>query len=184
MPAWKEFEVLALKIQSDLAPDAAVTIDESLVGRSGVRHQCDVVMRAKAGQYDFVCILECKDHAEKVGLEIVRGFLGRLEDLDVKQGVLVSAAGFTEDALKFARAKGIITYTLVDAQSVKWSEQALLPLLLTYIELGSSLAHFRSVATREIVLLEQVAGELPLTTVPLLEDKSQRLVTLGYRAMG
>jgi hypothetical protein len=133
MTAWQEFEKLAQTIQGELSPHAAVSWNESLRGKSGVSHQCDIVVRQNVGQYEFTCVLECKDYSEKVGLATVRDFESRLRDLGVSQGVLVAARGFTEDATTYAKACGILTYTLVDAASVKWSEQAMLPVAVVYV---------------------------------------------------
>lgn len=133
MAAWQEFEQLAQTIQTELSPEAIVSWNESLRGKSGVSHQCDIVVRQNVGQYEFTCVLECKDYSEKVGLATVRDFESRLRDLDVSQGVLVAARGFTEDATAYAKASGILTYTLVDAASAKWREQAMLPVAVVYV---------------------------------------------------
>ncbi|HSY52242.1 MAG TPA: restriction endonuclease [Thermoanaerobaculia bacterium] len=140
-PEWRKFEALTSRIQAELAPDAAVTLDEKLVGRSGVAHQCDVVVRSKVGQLPFVCVIECKDYSEPVGLDPVRSFAARLQDLQVNQGVVVAARGFTTDAKQFARSQRILTYTLVDAETVKWSDQALLPVLMIRTDFNAATIH-------------------------------------------
>jgi hypothetical protein len=151
MDNWQRFEHLAQVIQQELAPEAVVTRNERLRGRSSVIHQCDVVVRSKVGQYEFTCVIECKDLAEKVGLEIVRGVVARVEDLSVSQGVIVSSRGFTDDALTFATAKGLLTYTLVDAETIKWAELAMLPALGIFIWLQTAMVQFtRSDGTKVV----------------------------------
>jgi hypothetical protein len=127
---WKQFEILTKKIQQDLAPNAQVTHDEKIVGRSGVKHQCDVVVRGNIGQYDFLIIMECKDWPnKKVGTEVIRDLKGKLIDISATKGVVVSSKGFTNDANILARSENINLYTLFDAENVQWSDQALIPIV-------------------------------------------------------
>jgi Restriction endonuclease len=142
MQDWLAFERLAQQIQSDLAPDAQVTHNERLIGKSGVEHQCDLVLRSKIGQLDFICVIECKDKRSKVNLETVRAFTSRLQDVSASQGIIVAAKGFTRDALRYAKAHGVLAYTLFDAQSLKWNKQALVPLVLGFVMLGRGYAEF------------------------------------------
>ncbi len=164
---WKDFELITQKIQQELAPDAAITLNEKIVGKSGIQHQCDVVIRSRIGQYEFICIMECKDLVEKVGLDIVRSFFGRLDDLNMPQGVIVSAKGYTKNARQYAKSKGIITYTLFDASSVKWQEQALLPIMIEHIELESASLQILDSATESIIKSADERGQ-PL--FPVLWD--------------
>jgi len=148
---WQEFERLAQQIQSDLAPEADVTRNEKLRGKSGVEHQCDLVLRSKVGQLDFVCVVECKDKRAKVNLEIVRAFASRLQDLSASQGIIVASKGFTRDALRYAKSHGILPYTLFDAKSVKWSKQALVPLVVGFVSLKEGGVEFTNSETGNLL---------------------------------
>lgn len=139
---WKAFEQLTAKIQRDLAPEAAVTHNERIVGKSGATHQIDVLLRAHVGQLEFVCIIECKDLSKRVGAEHVRAFVTKIADLPVQQGVLVSACGFTSDARKLARQYHVKTYTLINAQRVRWRDEPLLPIVFVSIDLQGADAKF------------------------------------------
>jgi len=139
--SWRAFEKLTQQIQAELAPEAEIRLGEKLVGKSGVSHQCDVVVRSQVGQLPFVCVFECNDHAEPVGLDIVRSFVARIRDLQVHQGVIVASRGFTVNAKRFARSEGVLTYTLIDAESAKWREQALVPVLIMRIDFQSATIH-------------------------------------------
>jgi|GEM_PF-1749587 len=140
---WREFELLTAKIQKDISPEAVITHDEKIVGRSDAEHQCDVVLRAPIGQLEFTCVIECKDHNEPIGSEVMRAFIGKIADLPtVHQGIMVSAAGFTRDALKLARGHRIKTYKLVDAQNVRWRHEALLPIVFISVNLAGAMNKF------------------------------------------
>jgi N-acetylglutamate synthase-like GNAT family acetyltransferase len=128
--SWKSFEQLAAQIQKQLSPEAQVEHNLIIIGDSGARNQCDVVIRSKIGQFNFLALLECKDWGDKVGIPIVREFDSKLRDVGAHKGAIVSAKGFTEDATSYAEKLGISLYTLVDAQSIKWRDQAIIPVLV------------------------------------------------------
>lgn len=132
---WKQFERVALEIQQTLSPEATVTHDEKLVGRSGATHQCDGIIRATLGTVGFTCVIECKDHEVPVGSEIMRAFVGKIVDLQVNHGIVVSTAGFTDDALKLARTHNVSAYRLIDAAHARWRYETLIPLCFARITL-------------------------------------------------
>jgi hypothetical protein len=151
--AWRTFEDLSSRIQAELAPNATVTKNEKLVGQSGEEHQCDVVIRSTVGQLPFTCVFECKDWKKPVNLNTVRSFASAVADLRVSQGVIVSAKGFTKPAKRYAAKQGILTYTLFDAHSVKWAEQALVPVLLVRIDFRAATIHVLDSETRTEIAL-------------------------------
>lgn len=139
---WQDFERLTLKIQQDISPAARLSHNEKLRGKSDAEHQCDVVLRAPVDQLEFVCVIECKDYSDPVGSEVMRAFVGKMLDLPVHQGILVSASGFTADALKLARQLLIKTYKLVDAQHVRRRHEALLPIVFISLHIENCVFKF------------------------------------------
>lgn len=134
---WQKFEELACNVQRDLSPNADVTHNEKIRGKTGILNQCDVVIRSKIGIIEFLGVIECKDHAKKIGVEIIRGFKSKLEDIGAMKGIMVSSEGFTRDAYIYAKNHEIDTYLLVDAKSIKWNKHALIPLVLCEVNLSS-----------------------------------------------
>ena len=173
--AWQRFEEIAQELQSELAPTAAVTRNEKLRGRSSVLHQCDVVIRSKVGQYEFIGVMECKDHSTKVDLDIARSFAAVIDDLGVSQGVLVSARGFTDDALRFAKCAGILTYTLADAESTKWRDAALVPVVANFIFLKTCEVEFKNPRTGNKFAFNP---DYDVTAVPLVDTVAGRRITV------
>lgn len=130
------------------------------------------------GQFEFTCVIECKDTAEKVDLETVRGFVARLADLAVTQGVIVAARGFTTDALTFAAANSVLTYTLFDASSTKWADQALLPAIVTFAMLGGGSAEFISKESGNKLFFHHHNEAPPFGEVPLFDTQTATWITL------
>lgn len=176
---WKDFEKLVRKIQQELMPHAQVTLDERIVGRDGGPNQCDVVVRAKVGQYDFFCVIECKDLSKKVGVEVIREFRSKLEDIGATKGAIVSAKGFTRGAIQKARSYNINLYRLVDAQSRKWQDEAIIPILVTHIYLTKVEPSIVYTATGNVMTMTDSNGEIvPLERIHLIDIKENRYMRL------
>lgn len=87
-----------------------------LEGKSGTRSEIDIVAK-KAGKTYAV---ECKNYSGRVGIEKVRDFSQKLQDLGSEwNGLFVSLYGFTNDASQFAQYRRIQTWGH-DEISEKW----------------------------------------------------------------
>jgi hypothetical protein len=107
--AGTRYERLAAMVFKILEDKNAVIHDLALTGEDpDVKHQIDVTVEI-AGTKRRV-IIECKDFdisGEKVGLGLVRNFRSVIEDTDADEGIIITCSGFTADAAKYARSKGI-----------------------------------------------------------------------------
>jgi hypothetical protein len=102
---YERLAALVFKIPEDRN---VVIHDLRLVGDSSVAHQIDVSVQS-AGKRRRV-IIECKDFdfsGQKVGLDILRNFRSVMEDTKADEGIVLTCTGYTRDAQKYAKAKGI-----------------------------------------------------------------------------
>jgi Restriction endonuclease len=68
-------------------------------------------------------LIECKDFdisGDKVGLPIVRNFWAVLDDTRADEGFIITCNGFTDDAAKYAKAKGIKLVVLRIHEEKDW----------------------------------------------------------------
>ncbi|WP_185975151.1 restriction endonuclease [Mesorhizobium sp. WSM4310] len=107
--AGTRYERLAALVFKALEDRSVVIHDMELTGEDPeVKHQIDVSLEV-AGSTRRI-IVECKDFDisdGKVGLAIVRNFRSVIEDTGADVGIVITCTGFTEDARKYARSKGI-----------------------------------------------------------------------------
>lgn len=106
--AGTRYERLVALVSKLLDETAGVTHDIKLIGDSQVKHQIDV--RVERDGASRRILIECKDFdasGEKVGLDIVRSFWAVVDDTRPDDAMIVTCNDFTEDAQKFAKAKGI-----------------------------------------------------------------------------
>jgi hypothetical protein len=155
---WKEFEKLAAKIQQDLAPDAVVEHNVTLRGTSGVDNQCDALIKAKAGQYEFLVILECKNWKDKIGVAVVREFESKVRDVGAHKGAIIAKYGFTSDALEYAKSKGISVYTLINSEDIRWQQEPLIPVVVIKVYLGTAMIYTLNRETKENIGLTMPDG--------------------------
>lgn len=102
------YERLAAMVWKILHEQNAVIHDVRMAGTSRVKHQIDVRMQ-RDGEALHV-LIECKDYdlrGAKVGLGVVRDFRSVIEDVGAGEGIILTCNGFTRDARKYAKAKGI-----------------------------------------------------------------------------
>lgn len=77
--------------------------DLRLRGESGVLHQIDAVV----GDERTRVLIETKDYDRIVDLPVVRNFWGAVEDIGPDEAFILTTEGFSDQAQRFARAKGI-----------------------------------------------------------------------------
>ncbi len=75
-----------------------------VMGRSGVKHEIDVLVSFAFASYSWSIAIEAKNfrNKRKVGLPAVRNFESAIRDLRVEKGVVVSSNGFTRPAYIYA----------------------------------------------------------------------------------
>lgn len=102
------YEILAALVCNILDDGNAVIHDIKLRGTSGVKHQIDVSV--ETGQGKQALLIECKDFSvgnRKVGLGVVRNFQSAVADIQPDEAWIITCVGFTLNARKFAKGKGI-----------------------------------------------------------------------------
>lgn len=117
---WQEYEEVTKYIYENLGAKKGIQIkgygkDCKLEGKSGVKHQVDVVTQQFDGQRWHLTAIECKFLKKKVTKETVMKLHAIMEDCGVSSGIIVSKEGFTKDTLTYAEHKGIKLVRLWEA---------------------------------------------------------------------
>ena len=134
---WKQFEELAASIQTELAPDATVTANAKLLGKSGTERQIDVLIEKNTGQYRLRIVVDCKDYRHPVDVKAVETFLGLLQDVGAHKGAMIAANGFTKTAKTRAAAAGVDLFRVIDTADHKWRTYVSIPAVLSDFQLGT-----------------------------------------------
>jgi hypothetical protein len=119
MDKWKRFERLTAALHVLRMQGAAVTWNDEING-----YQIDVSVRFRFGWYDYLVVVECKDHSRPAERKDIAAFATTIEQTGASKGVFVSAAGFQSGAQDLARLKNIDTFTLTEMPD-DWSAAVL-----------------------------------------------------------
>ena len=109
---WQKYEELVKDIYQQLGKLSGVTIECwgaacKVQGKSGVKHQIDVLTSHSDGIHTYRTAIECKYWNETIDKTPVTDLATKIEDAGINKGVVVSKRGFTIDAKSMARYKNI-----------------------------------------------------------------------------
>ncbi|MFC3353709.1 restriction endonuclease [Sphingobacterium zeae] len=120
----KEYEKLIETLYRQLAPNAIVTPNDSIVGRdSEVKRQIDVSIRYKYAEIEHLIIIEAKDFNKPVNVKAIEGFASVIKEVGANKGVLISAKGFSQAAKNFGKNRGIECLTVHSALNKNWETE-------------------------------------------------------------
>lgn len=109
-------------MQSQLAPSAEVVESGMLVDRATRRErEVDVLIRAKLGDHEILISVECLEQTRKATVAWVEQMVCKHQSLDTHKLVLISASGFTRQAILKAAALGIEAFTPEVASVYDWT---------------------------------------------------------------
>jgi len=117
---WKGYEDITKYIYESLGSGYGIKIKSygtksKVTGKSGVKHQIDVLTEQIDGDRVLLTAIECKYWKKKVTKKIVLELSGIMRDADIASGIIVTKTGFTPDTLTFADHLGIKLVELREA---------------------------------------------------------------------
>jgi len=125
-PKWESFERIVAALHLAETKGASVTWNEQINGR-----QFDVVIRFKAGFYEYLTLIECKEYKTPVPVEKVEAFITKARDHKANKAIMVSASGFQSGAKEVAIRHNIELYSL--RQINKLPDEVLTDIFLSFV---------------------------------------------------
>src|SRR5260370_21554018 len=104
---WTKFEHLVAALHRMEMKGAVVTWNDKINGR-----QFDVTVRFKNGPYNYLTVIECKNHATAVTVEKVDSLVTKATDIGADKAVMFSSCGFQSGAKDVAREHGVPLFSL------------------------------------------------------------------------
>lgn len=95
--------------------------NQSILGRSGVKHQVDVYWEFSQAAISHNVLVECKNYASDITLEKVRNFFAVLHDTGASRGIMVAKTGYQEGVEKFAKYYNIKLMLLRKPNEEDWN---------------------------------------------------------------
>lgn len=96
---WKEYEKATHQYFKNRFPNATITHDVKLTGKlSKIERQIDVLIEESICGYKVRFAIECKDWNKPLDIGDVEQFVGKLNDIGVDKGIMVSRSGYSKAA--------------------------------------------------------------------------------------
>ena len=114
---WKTYESITKYIYETLGHQDGVMVKGygntcKVVGKSGLKHQIDVLTSHGDGSNTYETAIECKYWKQKVNKDVVMKLSSIMDDAGISKGIIVTKSGFTKDGLDYAKFKNIGLVTL------------------------------------------------------------------------
>jgi restriction system protein len=97
--------------------DFSSTHREVLQGSDG-EYEIDIVVRFRALQTPFLCLLECKRYRRAIERDTVQVLNDRVRSIGANKGILFSTSKSQSGALKYAEKHGIALIQLIDGDAL------------------------------------------------------------------
>jgi|GEM_PF-1266155 len=114
---WKIFERIVAAIHHAETRGAKVVWNDIIKGR-----QFDVSVRFKYGIYDYLTVIECKDHSNPIPIELLEAFITKSSDVKANKAIMVSSSGFQSGCIDKANLHDIELYQLKEIYELSEEE--------------------------------------------------------------
>ena len=109
---WRDYERVVEHIYGTLGRASGIEVvctgpSCKVPGKSGSKHQIDVLTSHSDGVHTYKTAIECKHWKKKVGKAPITKLAFILADAGIDKGIIVSKAGFTPDAVKVSKHENI-----------------------------------------------------------------------------
>lgn len=100
---WKDYEQEIFESLKATYKDATITLDQTLMGRySHTNRQIDVLIESYIAGKKIRLIVDGKYFNKNIDVKAVEAFISMVEDVDAKQGILITSKGFSAAAINRA----------------------------------------------------------------------------------
>ncbi|MBA4241445.1 MAG: hypothetical protein C0448_12020 [Sphingobacteriaceae bacterium] len=110
---WRDYELQILKYFRENFPNKIVLDNQKHLGRhSEKQRQIDVAIYNKSDSTKLHCIVECKYFNKIITLPYIDSLFGKLDDIGISKGVIVTTKGFSSGVENYASKKKIELRTI------------------------------------------------------------------------
>jgi Restriction endonuclease len=127
-----DFQTLIKHIYEQIVPDGGTVTESGMVFdcEASILREVDILVEYKYAGHEFNFVVECRDRSRTETVEWIDSLIGKVKSLKVNKVIAVSNKGFAESAMAKAKANGIETLTLEEANDTHWGEFPIKPGLL------------------------------------------------------
>jgi len=165
---WKLFEKLVAAIHRAEQKGAEVKWNDKINKR-----QFDVTVRFRAGNYDYLTVVECRDKGRPLKVAEVDEFVTKSRDAGANKAIMVSSEGFQEGCFEVAERHGVELFTVQEVHDLP--EELLENSFLTP---ALNMYGFRLDCGDEIIELQEQRNILPFLVKSTFVEKGGRRISI------
>lgn len=126
-----DFEILTADIQKKLSGvGCKVTHNDSIYGHdSKTMRQIDVSCISMVGSSEVLIAIECKNYSKRLDVNDIGKIYAMHNDVRANKSVVVSANGYTKNALKLGKSNGMDLLIVADTGEHNWKTDIKVPIL-------------------------------------------------------
>ncbi len=114
MKDWEKYEVQIFQKLRNSFRKASITKNARIRGTHTRKlRQVDILIESRASRAAKKIVVECKLFSKRVNVKAVEAFIGFLEDIGTKHGILVTDVGYTDGAVSRVTKKKSIKLDIV-----------------------------------------------------------------------
>jgi hypothetical protein len=161
---WKTYEEVTKNIYETLGKHSGVSIINhgkncKIEGKSGVKHQIDVLTSHSDGIHTYLTDIECKYWDQKINKDIVMKVDSIVKDCNFNKGVIISKQGFTSDAKKYAKSVGVGLVILREPTGKDWKGRTK-TIIIKINSYAPHITKFENIATE---VYDDISGKMVCT---------------------
>lgn len=131
MKKGKEYEILIEKLYSKITPGCTIKRNDKIFGHdSKTEREIDLSIRQTIGPHNVLMIVQARDKNRKVDVNAIGELVTVVRDVRANKGIIISAKGFSKNALELANTHSIDALTAHDLDNRKWAIDLRMPIIL------------------------------------------------------
>lgn len=131
------YKAIVSQIFNELKPNAEVRINDSIMGVDSKNNQkIDISIKKETEGQKLLTIVKTYAGKNPIDVPDLNDFYSILNDVRASKGIIISNAGFSDNARHLAPSYGIDLYSIVDAQSKQWKDDIEIPVLYIKLKLN------------------------------------------------
>ena len=178
---WETYEEITKNIYETLGREKSVKIvghgrECKVKGKSGVKHQIDVLISHSDGIHDYLTAIECKYWNKNIDKDIIMKVEQIVKDCNFNKGIIVTKNGFTPDGEKYAEFVNIGLVILREPTEEDMKGRTKKFIIIAH----NHVAHITKFENKTVEVFKEISGLIQLDRYSYLFNDGEKRTMQDY----